>query len=217
MNKISLIIADDHPVLRFGLSHYLSANDKYALLGVAKDGIEAMAMIRTTLPDMAILDIEMPGLTGLAVCQNIINEKIRTKVLFFTMYKDHAVFLNAVKKGASGFLSKECQFSEIDRAIAAISSGKFYSAIDEKKPLTQQVDIISSSRYINEKLQQLTNSEKRIFLLIARQKSTKEIAEQLSISESTVKNHRHNMINKLKIKNGQNSLLRFAIEYSKYF
>jgi len=176
-----------------------------------------MDMIREFLPEIAILDIEMSGLNGLSVCQNTITEKLKTKVLFLTVHNDYTLFSNALKHGACGYLSKNSDFSEIELAIKKIINGEFYLGVDIKKPEAERFDSFETSLTISTLILKLTCSEKNILHLISKQKTSKEIAADLNISESTVKNHRHNIIGKLNLSKEQNSLLRFAINNAKYF
>ena len=214
MNKTTLIIADDHPLIRVGLINIINANKSYLLLGEAHNGKDAIDLIFATRPAIAILDIEMPFLSGLQVCEEIKKERLQTKILFLTMLKEEDVYRQAMLLGASGYLLKDNALEELDIAIKAILKGEVYIGREIEKMLVNAKSRLIQDAKLAEKIKTLTRTEKDILLLIALQLKTKEIAQRLFISELTVKNHRHNLSKKIGLGGEQNSLLKFAIENS---
>ncbi len=212
MNKIKLIIADDHPFVRFGLVNYLQKNKSYVILSEVGDGNEALKLILDARPDIAILDIDMPGMNGIKICEHITNSKIETKVLFLTMHKELDLYNKAMQIGASGYILKENALHEIDSALSSINAGEKYIGKDIEALLVKSKNNILLDDELNKKLKLLTKTEKDVLLLIAKQIKTKDIADKLFVSEKTIKNHRHNIIKKLELPGDQNALLKFAIE-----
>ena len=216
MDKIKIIIADDHPLIRIGLANIINANKAYSLLGEAKNGKEALDLIYFYKPDIVILDIEMPIVNGLDVCIEIKKNKLPTKVLFLTMLKEEELYDQAIKHGASGYLLKDHAVEELNTAIETIANGKIYISEAITSFLTNTKSHIINDAKIAEQINRLTKTEKDVLLLIAQNLSTKDIASNLFITESTIKSHRHNIIRKLGLGLDQNSLLKFALENSAY-
>jgi DNA-binding NarL/FixJ family response regulator len=216
MNKISILIADDHPLILLGLLNMINANEIFNPPYSASDGKTALNLILEFKPDIAILDVEMPFLNGFEVLNHISNLNLKTKVIFLTMYKERELFENALSKGAMGYLLKENALSELTIAIDSVLNGDIYVGKNIESNLTSGPSKIFADKSVRDQISKLTKTEKDILLLIAQQLLSKEIADKLFISESTVKNHRHNIIKKLEISGDQNSLLKFAINYSSF-
>jgi DNA-binding NarL/FixJ family response regulator len=203
--KIRVFNADDHPLLRKGVTDLLKESDDIGWVGSAEDGKEALDKIRSIQPDIAILDIEMPHYTGLEVARILIEEKIKTRFILLTLFKDESFFRNAMKAGVQGYLLKESSEKEILECIRSVNQGKPYV----NSSLTQ---FLMFEKKENNILENLTNHEVNILKLIARQKTTAEIANMLFISPKTVSNHRGNIGKKLDLSGEQNGLLKWAIE-----
>ena len=204
--KIRVFNADDHPLLRKGVTDLLKESDDLQWIGSAADGKEALEKIRSIQPDVAILDIEMPHYTGLEVAQTLLEEGIKTKFVLLTLFKEESFFRNAIKVGVKGYLLKESSENEILDCIRSVNQGKPYV----NPSLTQY---LMPEEPANNILANLTDHEVNILKLIARQKTTSEIASMLFISPKTVSNHRGNIGKKLNLTGEQNGLLKWAIEH----
>lgn len=204
---ISVFNADDHPILRKGLTDLLIESEATRWIGSATNGREALDKIRALQPDVAILDIEMPHLSGIDVARSLIGEGIRTHFILMTLFKDEHFFQNALKIGVKGYLLKESSEQEILDCICSVASGKAYI----NPNLTHY--LIGQNQNEPVFFDKLTEHEKNILKLIARQKTTSEIAEMLFISPKTVSNHRTNISRKLELDGGQNALLKWAIAH----
>jgi DNA-binding NarL/FixJ family response regulator len=203
---IRVFNADDHPLLRKGVTDLLKESADIQWVGSAGDGKEALDKIRNIQPDVAILDIEMPHLTGLEVAQQLIAEGIDTKFVLLTLFKDETFFKNAIRLGIKGYLLKESTEKEILDCIESVNKGKHYV----NSSLTQY---LISEEEKNDLLINLSKREINVLKLIAQQKTTPEIANMLFISAKTVSNHRSNVSKKLKLAGEQNGLLKWAIEH----
>ena len=201
----SIIIADDHPLLLKGLSDFLIEKG-FNLLGSGKDGREAYNLITQIKPDIAILDIQMPFMSGLEIAQKCKSLDIETKIVLITLHKEKELYQKAQELNIFGYILKEFALEEIETCIKTVTEGvPFFS--DKIKELIGVVLIDDSD------LNTLTPSEKKILKLIAQDRTNKEIASQLFISYRTVEKHRSNIITKLNIEPKTNSLLIWAKEH----
>ena len=197
----TVVIADDHPLLLKGLKDFLLENN-IDVLESAVDGKDALAKIKNLVPQLAILDMEMPFLTGLEIAAECKRLKLPTKIILLTLHKELYLYHQAKELNLSGYILKEFALNDLSNAIDAVLRGEqFFS---EK--------IFEDKETVNQESEQthLTPSEKKILRLIAEGCSTKEIAEKLFIAERTVDKHRSNMISKLKLEKKHNSLLLWA-------
>lgn len=204
---ITVFNADDHPILRKGVTDLLKESNQTEWVGSAADGREALEKIRAIQPDIAILDIEMPHMSGLEVSRTLIAEGIRTRFVLLTLFKDEHFFQNALKVGVMGYLLKESSEQEILDCIRSVATGKAYV----NPSLTHY--LLNQGQKKGDFFDKLTEHEINILKLIARQKTTVEIADMLFISPKTVSNHRTNISKKLELGGGQNILLKWAIEH----
>ncbi len=200
----SIIIADDHPLLLKGLSDFLIEKG-FNLLGSGKDGREAYNLITQTNPDIAILDIQMPYMSGIEIAQKCKAADIDTKIVLITLHKEKDLYQKAQELNIFGYILKEFALEEIETCIKTVTEGvPFFS---EKIKELIGVVLVEDSE-----LNMLTPSEKKILKLIAQDRTNKEIASQLFISYRTVEKHRSNIITKLNIEPKTNSLLIWAKE-----
>lgn len=204
--KIRVFNADDHPILRKGITNLLVETNDMEWVGSAGNGEEAVQKIRTLKPDVAVLDIEMPLMTGLEAAKILINEGVSTHFVLLTLFKDEMFFNEGMKIGVKGYLLKESSEHEILECIRTTSQGKAYVNAE----LTQY--LINANHSKDSILNDLTNHEINILKLISRQKTTAEIADMLFISPKTVSNHRTNISKKLALDGKQNGLLKWAIK-----
>ncbi|ARV11604.1 response regulator transcription factor [Gilvibacter sp. SZ-19] len=199
--SLRIFIADDHPLILKGLSDYLKERD-YNIVGSAGDGQLACQMILNCEPDVAILDIEMPGMTGLEIAKACEKNGLKTKVVIITLHKEPELFRNAKNLNIFGYILKELALEEIEICLSNIGEDQPYFSPTITRLLEQSQDCTL--------LDDLTPSEVKILRLIARDMTNKEIAHQLYISPRTVEKHRSNMISKLNLEPKTNSLLLWA-------
>ena len=208
--KYKIILADDHPLLLKGLAEIIKEEEDYEIIGQAYNGEQALLLVEKHHPDVIVLDIDMPKLTGLELAEKIVIKNVNTKIVFLTMHNKESIFNKAMSLGAYAYLMKDSALVEIIEALSAVVKGKKFVS----KSLTDLLIKKSIVQPIDNPLTQinvLTATELKILKLVAKQKSTKEIAEELTISSRTVETHRSNICAKLELK-GTNSLLKFALE-----
>lgn len=204
---IRIFNADDHPILRKGITDLLIETEGIQWVGSAENGKDALEKIRAIQPDIAILDIEMPHFTGLEVAQILLKEGLKTEFILLTLFKDERFFHHALDMGIKGYLLKESSEKEIVDCIHTVHKGQAYV----NPSLTHY--LIKQKTLKNSVLSSLSDHELNILKLISRQKNTEEIAEMLFISAKTVSNHRSNISKKLELSGEQNGLLKWAIEH----
>ncbi|MBZ0327626.1 MAG: response regulator transcription factor [Altibacter sp.] len=202
--NISVIIADDHPLILKGLFEELTAAG-YNVVETATQGMEALELILTHKPNVALLDIDMPLLTGFDVIKTAKEKGSKTKFIVLSFHKESEYVAQAKALQIQGYLLKEDSFSEIEKCIQAV--------IDDKTYFSSSFDSFSLQNASDElrKLQLLTPSEATILKLIAQQTTTSEIAEMLSVSSRTVEKHRSNIIAKLGLDQASNSLISWSL------
>jgi DNA-binding NarL/FixJ family response regulator len=216
MKKIKLIIADDHQLIRLGLKNVLASKPGFEILNEFDNGIDALKCILDNSPDLAIIDIDMPGISGLDVCKVVRENKLSTKVLFLTFLNQETVFKKAGEIGANGYLLKDFIVEEIFIAIENILNDKFYFSENLHVKLNKDFSKFVIDKSLIEKLSRLTETEKKILKLIVSNLNSEQIAEKLFTSLNTVKTHRKNISRKLELENEQNSLLKFAVKNKRY-
>ncbi|MBL8208064.1 MAG: response regulator transcription factor [Blastocatellia bacterium] len=209
---IRLLIADDHPLLRAGLRQVIATDPRLQIIAEAADGATALQLLATHQPEVAVLDIEMPQLTGFALLRELRAQRLKTAVVFLTMYSDEEMFNEALDLGALGYVLKDSATTDITGAIRAAASGQPYisSAIATYlfNRATRATTLVQQIPPLND----LTPTERRVLKMIADNKTSKEIGAELFISYRTVENHRANICQKLSLK-GSHSLLKFAFDH----
>lgn len=204
---IRVILADDHPVVRRGISACLSRTESISVVAEARDGHEALHLTRDLNPDVLVLDISMPRLNGLAVTEAVLKERPRVKVLILSAHQTAEIVLRILRAGASGYALKEGPSEDIIEAIERVHSGQLYfSPQVAHVALNQFVRRSSCSASASE----LSNREREILTHIAEGLSNKEIADRLSIGTRTVETHRERLMRKLEIRSVA-GLTKFAI------
>jgi DNA-binding NarL/FixJ family response regulator len=208
----TIVIADDHPLFRRGLVEAIRQERDFAVAGEAESSAEAWRLIESLRPDVAVLDVEMGGEQSVALARRVRESGLPTRVLFLTMHKEESIFNEAIDAGATGYVLKDAAAREINAAIRAAAAGEPYVSPAISSFLLRRAQRASALRQEKPALEQLTPAERRILSLIARGKTSKEVAEELAISYRTVENHRANICAKLGL-SGTNALLRFALEH----
>ena len=198
----SILIADDHPILIKGLKDLLVERN-FNVIGTAEDGRAALNFILKRNPDIAILDVEMPFLTGIEIAKECFKNKIKTKIILITLHKEIDIYLRAKKLNVFGYLLKEFALEEIDTCINSVKGNipYFSQQIKEHLGFTDETNTV---------LKDLTTTEKRILKLIANHKTNKEIGHLLFISPRTVEKHRGNAIVKLNLEHKTGALLTWV-------
>lgn len=204
---MTLLLADDHPLTLSGTKAFLESLG-YEIEDSCSNGITAFSTIQIRKPDIAILDITMPGMDGLEILEKMNLKKSKTKVIFLTMLNELSVFRKAVSLGAYGYVLKENANEELDFCIKEVMKGNKYSS----KNLNKNI-YLDSSQENGGDLVKLTFSEKKILELIGQQKTSNQIAKMLFISEKTVEGHRSKIIQKLEIPKEKNALLIWALKF----
>jgi len=220
MNKIvdkpKILIADDHPIFRKGLRMIVESFNKYEIISEAENGKEAIEKINQNNPDVAILDVDMPLINGVEVVREFRKTNCQTEFIFLTMFKEKDLFDEAISLGVKGYVLKDSAVSEINDCIAYVLQNKLYLSPSLSSFVIQKSESRKNFQCKNPLFDELTPTELKILKLVADYKSSKEIADELTISVRTVEHHRANVCEKLGLK-GSHSLLKFAIENKKFF
>lgn len=220
-SKVTIVIADDHPIFRKGLREVILEEKNFTIIGEAENGKEALEIISSKKPDIAIMDMEMPQMSGIEVLRKLkmSSSKLQTKVIFLTMYNEEEFLFKAMDFGASGYVLKDSALNEITTAIINVVEGNYYVSSSLTKYLinrgkSKSTDS-SNETTLSKKIDGfnlLTPIEKHVLSLVAENKTSKEIADRLAISYRTVEKHRNNICKKLKL-SGSYALLKFALEH----
>ena len=209
---ITVLIADDHPIFRTGLRHIIEETSAVRVIAEAGDGNSALSAIEAQRPDIAVLDIDMPGCDGLEVARTLRDRRSATRVIILTLHKD-AWFLDAaLDAGVQGYVPKESAATEITEAIKSVHAGQQYASpalssllINRHRRARALSDTIPA-------LDALTPTEMKVLKLVAEIKTTKEIAEALCVSPRTVEHHRTSIATKLEL-HGSHALTKFAVKH----
>lgn len=209
--KINIIIADDHPIFRNGLKQIIEEEGNIEIIGFAENGEKAYEIIKELQPDIAVLDIDMPKMTGMQVLKKLNGEKINTKIIFLTVFASEDIFDEAMDLGACGYVLKDCAVNDIAECISRVSEDNYYLSPSISNFLVSRRDKMKKLELEKPALSNLTKTEHTVLRMVADGMTSKEIAHELFISYKTVENHRTNISNKLNLK-GTHSLVKFAIE-----
>ena len=192
MSRVRVFVADDHPMYREGLVRAIRERPDLELVGECADGRTALPEIRRLTPDVAVLDVRMPGLTGTEVLNAIARERIATRVVFLSANVDSDLVYRAVALGAAAYLSKEADRAAIFDAVAAVARGQTVLSPEIQSGLAAQIQLRET-----ETRPVLSPREQEVLRLIAEGSSAPEIARQLHLSPSTVKTHLQSLYEKL--------------------
>lgn len=213
--KIRIVIADDHPIFRKGLIDIIKENSQFEILSEAVDGEQALSYLQSYKPDIAILDINMPKMTGFDVVRTLKDSVANLKIVFLTMHKEEDIFNRAMDLGVKGYVLKECAADDIIECLTTVAGNQHYISPSISEYLFNR-NKKSNGVYENIGLAKLSPTEITILKLISEGKTSKEIADLLFISRKTVENHRVNICSKLCL-HGVNTLMKFAIENKHLF
>ncbi|URM36596.1 response regulator transcription factor [Flavobacterium anhuiense] len=215
-NIIRVVLADDHVFVRDGIKSLLENEANIEVVGEAIDGADALEVVTATNPDLLIVDIRMPNLTGIEVVEKLRNEKNSVKIIMLSMHESEEYVLKSIKAGADGYLLKGSSKEEFLKALHSVAAGGKYFSGDISSILISQLTNSSASLEPKQNLGEemmITKREKEILTLLLSGKGNKEIAEALEISKRTAEVHRFNLMKKLKVKNLM-ELSNKATEYS---
>ncbi len=210
-NQIKILIADDHPLFRKGLKDLLEETGREFSIDEAGNGELAVDLIKQNNYDIAMLDIDMPGLNGLEVAEECKRNKIDVKIIILTMYKDEHLFNKSVDVGVMGYLLKENAVVEIYNAISSVLEGHYYICPAISEFVLNRKNKLDNAEKEKQSASALTDTERTILKLIAESKTSKEIAEELFVSVKTIEKHRFNICNKLNI-HGTHALIKYAFD-----
>ena len=195
--KIRIAIADDHTIFRDGLRRLLTLEGDFEIVAEAQDGTEVMDILRDKEPDILLLDLKMPGLDGLSLLQRIQTQKIKTKIIVLTASDDEGEYVQAMRYGTSGIVLKQTATELLLKSIRKVYEGEIWLDSKTTAAVMRQFASPSDPGPRERDKPRLSNREREIVALVAQGFKNKEIAERMFISEQTVKNHLHNIFDKL--------------------
>jgi DNA-binding NarL/FixJ family response regulator len=206
---VRILIADDHPVVRKGLRSLLEEESEIKVVGEAEDGTQALAEIEHLRPDIAIVDMMMPGHNGLEVIRQAKKFHPTIQIIVLSMNSNDVYVIEALKRGASGYVLKETGPAELVDSVKTVLSGQIFLSAQLSERL-QNVDLLDY-RNDTDPYDSLTNREREILQLAAEGLTSAEIAQRLCISRRTVELHRSRFMEKLSLRH-QTDLVRYAIK-----
>ncbi|KPJ75469.1 MAG: hypothetical protein AMS19_13915 [Gemmatimonas sp. SG8_23] len=209
---LRVVIADDHTVVRQGIRGVLEDLSGLEVVGEAGDGDEALALVRALEPDVVVLDVNMPGRTGLDVAGELRDEGTATRVLMLSMHDDPEYVLQAVRAGADGYVLKDVAPAELRDAVRAVHEGREYFTARVTQQLSVGLRKEIEEEQLRARLDSLTKREREVLLLVANGLTNREIGEKLEISPRTVETHRERVMGKLRIRTVA-GLTRFVVEH----
>ncbi len=204
MNPITILLADDHDVVRKGMKMLLEDETDVKVIGEASDGLDAIEKVKNLMPNVVILDLTMPKMNGIEAAKIISEEYPEVKILIFSMHNNREYIVNSVENGANGYLLKDTGKEELMRAIKVVSEGRKYFPPEISEVIIDELLAKTASNQDNSGkpiFQKITPKEKQILGMIVQGFNSREIADKLFLSIRTVDNHRANMMKKTKAKN----------------
>ncbi len=210
MKTTTIVLADDHHVVRQGFKALLENQEEFSVIAEAGDGLEAVKVTARMKPDILVVDLIMPGINGLEVTRQVGRLSPHTRVIVLSMYQDEAYVIEALQNGACGYVLKESNISDLVKAIRDVAAGRHYLssplselAIAAYKEKTKGVSL--------DLYNTLTTREREVLQLVAAGNTNAEIADKLFISERTVESHRATMMRKLSL-TSRGDLLAYALK-----
>lgn len=200
---MKILLADDHPMILQGTKSYVESLG-YIVSDLCSSGSTALLLIERQKPDVAILDINMPEMSGLEVARQVQIRKLPCKIVLLTMHNEKSIYKKAMEYGVYGYLLKNFSSNEIDECLKTVAKNKHYIS-----PHLASELIVNTTE---NSLEQLSITERKIIELISQQKNNKQIGEILFISERTIEWHRRNIIEKLNLPKGKNTLLTWTLQ-----
>ncbi len=201
MAATRVIIADDHPLIRSGLRSLLEREGEFQVVAEAADGYEAVELATTYKPDVVLLDLGMPRLSGTDAAQHICAKLPAIRIVIISMHSDEAYVLRALKAGAKGYLLKASPEADVLAAVRAVAAGNAYFSPAITKLLVQEYVAEVRRRGVEDSYDLLSLREKEIMRMLVEGKTNREIAETIHVSVATVETHRNNVFQKLSVHN----------------
>ena len=206
---IRIVIADDHTLMREGLKRILESTDDIEVVGEATDGFGVLAHVRKGGFDLLLLDLSMPGRSGIDLIRQIRTESPKLPVLVLTMYEEEQYAIRSIRAGAQGYLTKESAGTQLVHAIRKVASGKPYISIEVAEQLA--LDIMTPEKPLPHS--QLSNREFEIFNLLAQGKTVTDIGQQLHLSVKTVSTHKSRILHKMGM-HSISEIVRYAVAHN---
>jgi len=218
MNEIRLVLVDDHDVIRTSLKTYLESHKGFRVVGEANNGETALQVILDNQPDVVVMDITMPGMSGLEATRRIKVSSPNCKVLALTVHNDKQYFFEMLSAGALGYITKQAAAEELITAIQAVAEGDVYLQpalarwlLEDYQRLVTDYDLTADREKDSKSLEVLSKRELQVLELVAQGLTTPQIAKTLGISPKTVARHRERIMNKLDLHSCA-KLVKFAIQ-----
>jgi two-component system, NarL family, response regulator NreC len=202
--RTTILLVDDHAVVRQGFRMILSAESDFEVVGEAANGREAVGLAESLRPDVVLMDVSMPELNGIEATRRIVTDAPRTRVLALSMHRDTVYVREILRAGASGYLLKEAGDHDLLTAIRAVAQGQGYLS-----PAVSDAVLSDYRKHVTDPIDLLTSREREVLQLIAEGKTNKEIATALDLSTYTVESHRGRIMEKLNL-HSAGELVRFA-------
>jgi DNA-binding NarL/FixJ family response regulator len=196
---VRVLIADDHPLIRSGLRALLEREGEFQVVGEAASGYEAVELASVHKPDVVLLDVGMPRLSGIDAAQHISGKTPGTRIVMVSMHSDEGYVLRALKAGALGYLLKASPEADVLAAVRAVAAGHAWFSPAIAKILVEEYVVEARRRGVEDSYDLLSLREKEILQLLVSGKSNREIADMLHVSPSTVETHRNNVFQKLHV------------------
>ena len=212
MNKIKILITDDHVIVRDGLRAILDSQPDMQVIGEATNGLEALQKVEENPPDIVLMDISMPEMNGLDATRRIIQAHPEVKVLTLTMHEGDEYFFEVLQAGASGYFVKGSSSAELLGALRAVKNGNVYISPVMTKKLLNGYLHRNNNEQEKELYTNLTGREKEILKLVAEGLSNQDVAEKLFLSPATVQTHRANIMAKLGL-HSRTQLVKYALQH----
>jgi two-component system, NarL family, response regulator NreC len=210
-DTIRVILADDHAVVRAGLKAVLSSAKDIEVIGEAKNGVEAVALVERFKPDVVVMDLSMPDLDGTAATKQIVEKGIPTKVLVLTMHAEEDYLVPLMEAGAAGYLVKSAADRELVDAVRAIAHGDVYVRPAAARVLAKNLTKKDPEKVNRERFEKLTQREQDVLRLVAQGFSAPEIGERLYISPKTVDTYKQRIHEKLGLSH-RSDYVQFALK-----
>jgi two-component system, NarL family, response regulator DevR len=212
MPKQKILLVDDHEVVRLGLKSLLERHPQFEVVGEASSAREAMEQVAALKPDVVLMDIRLPGTSGIEACEEIVDKYPNTRVIMLTSYAEDEMLFSAIRAGASGYILKQIGSSELVKALEAVSRGE--ALLD---PAVTQRVFQEVRRAVKEEeasaFAHLSQQEKHVLLLVSEGKTNREIAKSLFLGEGTVRNYVSSILSKLGV-NNRAEAAAYAVEHS---
>lgn len=207
---ISIVIADDHSILRQGLKALLDAEKDLKVIGEAANGVQALEICEKLHPNILILDISMPGLGGLEVTKQLKEHSPQTRILILSMHADETYVMESLRNGADGYILKDETASVLINAVRDVFAGKRYLSPSLSQKMIEAI-IDRADSVSKDSLDELTKREKQVLTLAAQGNTNAQIAHILNVAQRTAETHRANLMRKLQLRN-QSELIRYALK-----